>query len=181
MTLKNTPTQYGWLSRVLHWSIACLVLTQFYLIYAKRYLLLDGSDQARFYMNGLHKPIGLTLLGLVLFSLLWASINTRPPYPTAMSSIQSILALIMHKVLLMAALVMSLSGVLMSTAGGHPPNFFGFYQLPALIEQDKAFSQSCFGVHETVGSILLCLIVLHVLAALKHHFVDKDTILRRML
>ncbi len=181
MSLKNTTTQYGCVSRVLHWSITFLVLTQFYLIYAKRYLLVEGSDQARFYINGLHKPIGLTLLVLVLFSLCWATINTRPRYPTAMSGIQKILALIMHKALLMAALGMSLSGLLMSTAGGRPPNFFGLYQIPAFIEKNEAFAKSCFGIHETVGSVLLCLVILHVLAALKHHFVDKDDILRRML
>jgi cytochrome b561 len=181
MTLKNTPTQYGWLSRVLHWSIACLVLTQFYLIYAKRYLLVYGSDQARFYMNGLHKPLGLMLLVLVLFSLLWGSMNRRPLYPAAMPWIQKILALIMHKALLIAALGMSMSGLLMSVAAGNPPNFFGVYQVPAFMEKNDVFSKFCFGAHETLSGILWCLVVVHVLAALKHHFVDKDDILRRML
>ena len=87
----------------------------------------------------------------------------------------------MHKALLMAALGMSLSGLLMSVAAGRPPNFFSLYQVPTFMEKNEVFSKSCFGVHETVGGILLCLIILHVLAALKNHFIDKDTILRRML
>jgi cytochrome b561 len=181
MTFKNTPTQYGWLSRALHWLIAFLVLSQFYLIYAKRYLLVDGSDLARFYMNGLHKPLGLTLLVPVLFSLFWGTINTRPRYPSAMPWIEKILALIIHKALLIAALGMSISGLLMSVAAGRPPNFFGLYQVPTFMEKNEVFSKSCFGAHETIGGILLCLVVVHVLAALKHHFFDKDDILRRML
>ncbi len=181
MSLKNTPTQYGWLSRALHWIIAFLVLTQFYLIYAKRYFLAEGSELARFYINSLHKPIGLTLLILVILSLCWAAMNVRPGYPEAMSWLQRLLARIMHKALLVAAFCMSMSGLLMSVAAGYPPNFWGLYQIPAFMEKNEVFSKTCFSLHETVGGILLCLIILHVLAALAHHFIYKDTILRRML
>lgn len=181
MTLKNTTTGYGWVSRALHWSIAFLVLIQFYLIYAKRYILAAGSERAGFYINGLHKPIGLLLLVLVIASLLWAAINSHPYFPASMSGIEKGLARIMHKVLLIGTLGMSISGILMTTAAGYPPDFFGLYQVPNFIEKNKVLSRSCFEAHETVGSLLLCLVILHGLAALKHHFIDKNDVLRRML
>ncbi len=181
MSMKNTQTHYGWMSRLLHWTIALLVATQFGLIYIKRYILEKGSEQASFYMNGLHKPLGLVLLVLVLFAMFWQSINLHPQLPASMSKLERILARIMHKALLIGTLCMSISGLIMTTAAGYPPNFFGLYQLPNFIEQNKALSESCFWIHGTLSNLLMCLVILHMLAALKHHFIDKDDVLKRML
>ena len=181
MEFKDTRNRYGIISRFLHWTIALLILNQFCLVYAKQWFLPDGSQMALFYINGLHKPIGVCLFFLVLFAIFWQILNIHPQFPSSMSKIQKILARTMHGSLLLVALGMSSSGFLMSGAAGYPTNLFGWYQLPAIIEVNRALAQSFFQIHETLAILMAILIVLHVLAALAHHFFYKDNILNRML
>jgi len=69
----------------------------------------------------------------------------------------------------------------MSSAAGYPPNFFGWYQIPMFISPNKEIADYFFNIHSISGYTLMILVGLHVLAALKHHFINRDGILKRML
>ena len=173
--------RFGSIARSFHWLIAILVLVQYYLVYWTDWVLPPKSPQAAFYINGCHKPIGILLLGLTVFALFWRAFNLRPPYPPSMARWEKLAARSTHLLLALSVLVMAISGLLMSTAAGYPPNFFGLYQFPAFIAPDKTLSHWFFNIHAVTSYFLISLVGLHTLAAFKHHFIDKDPILKRML
>lgn len=181
MQLKNTDVRFGSIAQLLHWIVAILVLIQYYLVYWTQWVLPQKSPVAAFYINGLHKPIGIVLLLLTFLALFWKTFNLHPIFPPTMANWERFTAHLTHLLLALSVLVMAVSGLVMSTAAGYPPNFFGLYQLPAFIVPDKAISHFFFNIHVATSYLLMGLVGLHTLAAIKHHFIDKDTILRRML
>jgi cytochrome b561 len=181
MQFKNTPFEYGRITQWLHWLIALLVLFQFYLIYWKKWVLAEDSSVAHFYIGKLHIPLGVLLLALITFSIFWKLYNPHPTFPSHMSKLEKIAAHTAHALLLGATLLMSVSGLIMTTYGGYPPDLFGLYQLPAFLEKNEPLAHSFYEVHEITSFVLLALIVLHTLAAFKHQLLDKDNVVRRML
>jgi len=181
MQLKDTGSRFGSIAQFFHWIVAVLVLTQYYLVYWTEWVLPKKSPQAIFYISGLHKPIGVLLLLLIFLAFCWRVSNSRPTFPSTMAKWEKIAAHLTHMLLALCVLVMAMSGLIMSTAAGYPPNFFGLYQIPTFISANKALSQLCFNIHVITSYALISLIGLHVLAALKHHFIDKDPVLKRML
>lgn len=181
MDIKNTSDRYGIISKFFHWIIALLVFAQFYLILWERYVLPEKSLLANIYISGFHKPIGILILILVILTLLWKMFNPRPGYLPNMPNWEKITARATHALLYILLIIMAMSGFIMSSAAGKPPNLFGLYQFPMLIEQNKILSDFFFKVHAISGYCLVALITLHILAALKHHFIDRDNILKRML
>jgi cytochrome b561 len=181
MQLKNTETHFGSITQLLHWIIAILVLVQYYLAYWTQWILPSKSPRAIFYINGLHKPIGIVILFLALIALFWRMVNTRPAFPTTMSTLEKRTAQLVHMLLTFCLFVMPISGFIMSTASGFPPNFFGLYQFPDFITPNKALSHWFFNIHSVTSILFIGLVGLHTLAALKHHFIDKDMVLKRML
>lgn len=179
MLIKNTDTNYGLITKLIHWTIVLLVFTQFILILISGFLSED-SPLNGFLIGGLHKPIGMLILMIVLFALIWRYVNIRPIFLLTMRSWEIFAAKIVHFLLYFTLIIMTLSGILMSVAGGRPPNFFGLYQVPMFIPKNETVSNFFFSIHEFAGYFLIGLIIIHVLAALKHHFVDRDIILKRM-
>jgi len=179
MIFKNTNTEYGIGSKLFHLSFVLLVFTQVLLIiYVK--LLPEKSPLIGFLVGGLHKPIGMLTLIVVLLALLWKYVNIHPAFPQTMPRWQIFAARLTHNLLYLSLIVMPLSGLIMSVAAGQPPNFFGLYQVPMFMEKNKEIAGLFFDVHAITAIILVGLIVLHTLAALKHHFIDHDNVLRRM-
>lgn len=181
MFSKDTKQEYGWVSIFLHWLLAMLVLFQFFTALWTIYVLPKDSPAAAFYIGKLHIPLGITTAIVAVLAILWYISNTHPTLPLLMPTWEKITARLVHKLLYLCVIIMPLSGLLTTVAGGHPPNFFGFYQFPQFMAIDKDLSHFFFEIHETTGFILLGLIILHVLAALKHHFIDRDDVLKRML
>lgn len=180
MDIKNTFEKYGIISKLLHWAIALLVFIQFYLVLWTEYVLPEKSPIASFYISGLHKPIGVLILLLVFLTLIWKAFNVRPVYPLLMPQWEKISARLTHALLYILLILMACSGFIMSAAAGKPPNFFGLYQFPMLIAENKMVSNVFFEIHSITAYCLVFLITIHILAALKHHFIDKDNILKRM-
>lgn len=181
MFIKNTSKHYGIITKFLHWSIALLIFFQFYLVYWKRNYLPENSEIAKFYINDLHKPIGILILILAILAILWKLINIKPHFPFGMSRYEKFAANNVHLLLYLTLIIMPLSGLLMTVAGGRPPNFFGLYQIPQFMNVNKDLSEVFWHLHEITGVIIVVLVAIHVLAALKHHFIDHDTVLKRML
>ena len=181
MQFRDTATRYGIIGKFLHWSIALLVFLQIYLVYWTEWMLPQKSPIANFYINGLHKPIGMVVLGLAIMAILWRISGTRPTFPKLMHSWEKFAAHLVHGLLYLCLIVMPLSGLIMSTAAGYPPNFFGWYQIPMFIPHNKEIASYFFNIHSISGFTLMILVGLHIVAALKHHFINRDGILKRML
>lgn len=162
---------------VLHWLIALLILVAFPLgVYMHELPLSPRKLQLYSY----HKWIGVTVMMLVAARLLWR-IGHRPPAPLPGPRWQLAAAQAVHHALYLLLVAIPVSGWLMSSALGFTVVWFGVLPLPDLVGKDKALGELLKAVHETLNFTLLALVVIHVAAALKHHFVDRDATLARML
>lgn len=177
MPLKNNAENYGLLARLLHWGMAILIIG----LLAVGLLMEELSAPLKYQIYGIHKALGIIVLALVIGRLAWRFYSPPPALPTTLSSLQRLASHTLHIALYIAMVVMPLSGWAMSSAGGHPVSLFGLVELPALVEKNKELGHLFNEVHELVAYALIAAIVLHISAALLHHFVFKDNILRRML
>jgi cytochrome b561 len=178
MQWRNSTDTYGALAKFLHWTIVILIIAQYVIIEAAEDLP-DGVG--KFAMVTRHKSIGMLVLGLALVRILWKLLNKGNPAPVAMPRPQRIAAAASHGLLYALILAQPVSGWVMSSAANYPVTFFGWIQFPALIGPDKGAVEFYEEVHEILFKTLLSIAVLHVLAALYHHFIRKDDTLRRML
>jgi cytochrome b561 len=177
MQLKNTLTRYGAMAQLFHWVIVALIVTQFVL--AKR---AEGlSPVAKIGILGTHKSIGITILGLALLRLTWRLFNPVPPLPAGAPRWQERAAHISHFLLYALLFITPVLGWLMSSARSFSVSWFGLVTLPDFIEPNRAAFERLHDAHELMAQTLAVLALVHIAAALKHHFFDRDDVLRRML
>ena len=175
--IKNTTTRWGVVSKLLHWGMGALILGM--LVVGVWMVDLAPSDQ-KWTLYGLHKSIGLILLGLIVGRVIWRFANEVPAYPKDMpASLQWVSSLTIF-VLYLLMLAMPITGVLMSLFGGYAISFFGWVSLPALTEGRTALSIISHQLHTFLGWTFIWVLVLHTLGALYHHVVRGDTVLKRM-
>ncbi len=177
MSLKNTEQAYGKLTIVLHWLMALLIIGLVVLGF-----ILDDIDKAQrlTYIN-LHKATGFLVLILALFR--WFLTLTSPQVKPLPNWSKKDIA-ISHSVkwaLMVLMIVMPVSGWIMSNYAGYGINFYGLFEIPAFLEKNKEMGGIFHEIHEIGGFIIATLIILHVLAAIKHHVIVKDDTLKRML
>ena len=170
--------KFSFTTRLLHWSIAALLLIQIPLAWYMTDLPL-GPD--KFEKYALHKSFGMTLFTLAVVRLIWATVSKRPPLPPETKLYEKILAKATQGLLYLIVIVMPISGWVMSSAANVPVTIFGVIALPSLVEPNKQLMESMEGVHEAQSIALLILVSVHVLAGLKHQFMDRDNVLHSML
>jgi len=163
---------------VLHWLTLMLIACGFAL--AVYMVDLPRSPQKLEYFAW-HKAIGTMVFLLVLVRLAWRLTHPAPAQSALMPAWQQHAATTMHAVLYVLLLVIPLTGWLYSSAAGMPTAYLGPLPLPNLLAEDKALAEQLKLVHITLNYTLLTLVVIHAAAALKHHVVDRDDVLRRML
>jgi cytochrome b561 len=181
MTLqwKNTAQRWGTPSRLFHWVIVALIITQFVLASIAEDLPLGMAKLATL---ARHKSVGITILALALLRLLWRLYNRNsPPLPSNLKPYQRWLGHLVHYGLYLLLFAMPLSGWMMSSAKNYPVSWFGVFTLPNLVQPDEGLFELLKSTHEVLAGALLAFATLHVLAALYHHFMKKDDVLRRML
>jgi cytochrome b561 len=178
MTIRNTTVRWGHVSQFLHWLIVVLLIVQVTLASIADDLPLGMKKLA---MLARHKSVGITILGLVVLRLLWRWMNPTPELPDTLKPHERVLANLTHAGLYILLFAMPLSGWMMSSARGFPVSWFGFIQLPDLVPKNKPLYDVLLETHETLAWALYTIVFLHVVAALKHHFMLKDNVLRRML
>ena len=178
MLLRNNHEKYGAIAKCFHWVMALAIL----MMLAVGFIMTDlpmSPDKFRVY--GIHKSIGALILIAAFLRLFWRFINVVPELPADMPTWQKLGAHGSHVALYILMFVMPLTGWLMSSAAGFQVSVFGWFLLPNLIAPSPGLRE-IFGIlHELLAFAIIGLVSLHILAALKHHFIDKDTILRRML
>lgn len=162
----------------LHWLVALIIFTTFPLgVYMHELTL----SPLKLKLVSYHKWLGITIFLLTVIRLAWRVTHTPPLLPDTIPLWQQRAAHGLHFLLYILLLIIPVSGWLMSSAKGVPVVYLGLVQLPDLVGKDKALGELLAGVHEILNFGLLALVGMHVAAALKHHFIDRDTTLRRIL
>lgn len=178
MQIRNTEFRYGAVAQLLHWTIVALIITQFVLASKADDLPLGPAKIA---VLAQHKSFGMTIFALAIVRLLWRLANPVPAVPLTTPRWQRIAAHVSHGALYALIMITPLFGWMMSSARNFPVSWFGLFTFPDLVQPDKAKYEFFHEVHEALALSLLCIAVLHAAAALKHHFFDRDNVLRRML
>jgi len=162
----------------LHWIVAALIL--FNLGFGLYTVGLPLSPQKlRFF--SFHKWIGVTIFLLAAARLLWRLSHPAPPLPAAMPAWEKAAARATHALLYALFFAAPLTGWLSSSASGFQTVYLGVVPIPDLLSKDKALADALKLAHKSINYSMAAVIVLHVAAALKHHFLDRDDVLRRML
>jgi cytochrome b561 len=177
MHLKNTLNRYGAVAQLFHWAIVALIITQFVLALRAKGL----SPVAKIGILATHKSIGITILGLALLRLAWRWFNPVPPLPPGAPRWQDRAAHVSHFLLYALLFITPLLGWLMSSARAFSVSWFGLVTLPDFIKPNKAAFESLHEAHEFMAYSLAAIAIVHAAAALKHHFLDRNDVLRRML
>lgn len=178
MNWKNTDSAYGLAAKGFHWIVAVLVIG---LLCLGLYMADLEPNPFKFNLYFWHKSFGIAVLALMLARLGWKLSNTRPEKLATHKPWEKTLASIAHALLYALAIAMPLSGWIMSSAKGFSVSVFGLFTLPDLVAENKAIGALMAEFHETAAWIVIALLALHIGGALKHHFIDRDSTLRRML
>lgn len=179
MQLRNSSSRYGWVSIFMHWGVALAVFGLFAL--GLWMVGLDYYSTWRKDAPDLHKSIGLVLLGVMVLRVLWRFISPPPSTLQSYSRMTRIGAKFGHGFLYLALFAVMIAGYLISTADGVGIPVFGLFEVPALISGLPDQADVAGTVHLYLAWTLVIFAGLHGLAALKHHFVDRDATLVRML
>src|SRR6201999_4509476 len=178
MAIKNTSTRWGAIAQTLHWLVVVLIIAQVILANIAEDLPLGVKKLAMF---ARHKSVGITILALAVIRLAWRWANPTPDLPNTLKPYERVLANVTHAGLYILLFAMPLTGWMMTSARGFPVSWFGFFQLPDFVPKNHALYDAMKGTHDTLALALYAIVFLHVAAALKHHFLLKDDVLRRML
>lgn len=178
MPIRNTPDRFGSVARAFHWLVFLLLIGSFTLAWSMVGLPL-GLYKLQLY--SWHKWVGVTIFLLAILRLGWRLANPTPRPPAGMSRWQRVAAAISHALLYTILIVMPLTGWIMSSALNLPLVYLGLVHIPSPFGVDEALGEAMKIVHFWLGITLLTLVAIHVLAALYHHFILRDDVLRRML
>lgn len=179
LALTNSSHRYGWISISLHWLIAMGVIG----LFALGLWMVDLGFYSPWYHDApaIHKSIGVLFVGLMLFRLVWKLANPKTKAVAGQSKSVIFLAHSVHALLYLLVFGLGLSGYFISTAEGQPIEVFNWFSIPAFPLGIENQADIAGEIHLYIALTLIGLASLHALAALKHHFWDKDVTLKRML
>jgi len=177
--LNNTNTSYGYVSILFHWLSALTIFGLFGL----GYYMVDLTYYHEWYKTApaLHKSIGLVFFVLMIARLIWRYKQIIPNHLTNHSKLEIKAGRIIHSLLYLLIFIIMITGYLISTADGRGIEVFEYITVPAfgvIIENQEDVAGL---VHQWLAYVLITLAVLHALAALKHHIIDKDNTLNRII
>ena len=172
------PHRYGPVAIALHWIVAALIL--FNLAYGLYLVGLPLSPQKLRYFS-YHKWVGVTVLLLAAARLLWRLTHRAPALPAAMPPWERRAAKASHALLYVLFFAAPLSGWLFSSASGFQTVYLGVLPIPDLLAKNRELADVLKVTHRWINYTMAALIALHAAAALKHHFIDRDDVLARML
>ena len=183
---RSPASRYDDVAVGFHWLIALLILGL--LAIGKYMTSLESDDPLRYALTQWHKTFGITVLLLSVLRLLWRFAHRPPPEPATVPDWQRKAAHAAHLGLYALMFVVPLTGWIMVSASPLDVDtlLFGVIPWPHLppfptLPDKEAVAEAFEGYHELAGNLLILILIAHVGAALKHHFVDRDTVLVRML
>jgi cytochrome b561 len=175
---QHVDRRYTRMAQALHWLIALLIVLQYVLAKMAAHLPLGVRKLS---LLAEHKSVGMTVLALAIIRLGWRLAHAPPPLPAQMRRVERWLAMASHLSFYVILFAMPLSGWLMSSAKNYSVSWFGIFTWPNLIGPNDAAFNSLKALHQLLGNLLIALASMHIVAALKHHFWNKDDVLVRML
>jgi len=178
MPSRSPPMRYSVVAQIFHWVIAALIVVQFTLFYLEDDLPIGMHKLA---LLARHKSFGMTVLMLAILRLLWRLKHPPPELPAGMTPLQRRLAHATHTAFYVLLFAMPITGWMMSSAKKYSVSWFGLFTWPNLIGKSETAYNLLHATHEILSDVLLAIAVLHILAALTHHFWHKDNVLLRML
>ena len=168
--------RYTKVASTLHWLIAIAVLTNIGLA-----MLTEGLPrETRGPLMGIHKALGITILGLTVLRILWRFGHKAPPLPPTVAGWERVLSRAVHFLFYLLLLGLPLSGWIWMSAADRPIDFFGLFLLPSIAAPDEALAEMMHDRHKILGVTMVALAALHIAAALKHQFVNRDGLIGRM-
>ena len=176
MSLRNTAAQWGSLSKTFHWLIVALLIIQGIL----GLVMGDFPRETRMALTALHKSIGITILFLAVARLAWVLYNGRPGPAPGVTPVQYRLSLLVEGSMYLLLFALLITGWLMVSYGGRPLEWFGLFQLPALVGENHDLHERLEGVHEVLFWALTLLAAGHAGMAIYHHLFQRDPTLSRM-
>ena len=177
MSLKNSSSSYGALSKLIHWSIALLVIG----LFASGFWMTGLGYYDDWYHEApeLHKSFGVILLFIWLARLGWLVVNAKVEHP-GLKSWEILASKLTQQLMQLLVIVVIITGYLMSTADGRAVPFFELFEIPAIYEK-QGMEDFTGWIHEIVAYVLIGLAAGHGVMALKHHFINGDSVLKSML
>ena len=170
---------YSSVARTLHWLTAVLVLTMLPIGISMATFDLGGAVEDPMYH--IHRSIGAVVLELTVLRLIYRLRNPAPPLPADMPAWQQVAALTTHRGLYALLIAQPIVGWIATSAYRAPVLFFWLFDLPPIWPENRPFSEAMFVVHRSMGILIATLICVHIAAALYHHFILKDGVLKRMV
>lgn len=179
--MSDSKERYDLVAQSFHWIIAALILVQFFL--ATSASDADEAGQLAIYSTALanHMSVGITILVLVALRLTWRLWKPQPSLPEQMPGWQKIAAKGTHYLFYLLLFVLPVSGWMRAAASGESISWFTLIDLPGMVGPGEELEQVFSLIHYVAASLMFLLMVLHVAAALKHQFRDRDGVLTRML
>ena len=172
--------QYSIISKFLHWSIAGLIVAQYALAKLAENAKHHDKILEQLALLANHKSIGITILVLAVIRLIYRLRSAAPSLPSSMVKWQVSASKFSHFLLYGLLFALPISGWLMSSAKAYTVSWFSLISLPDLVAPSKSLADLLHLTHHYLGEALFVIALIHILAALKHHFIDKDEVLNRM-
>jgi cytochrome b561 len=176
--LRNSISRWGGVAKLFHWVIVVLIVTQYVLANQASGLPLGLR---KLVVLAQHKSFGMTILALAVLRLLWRWANPVPALPANMKPWERAGAHVSHWALYGLLFALPLTGWLMSSAKNYPVSWFNLFAFPNLVGANDAVYHAMLSTHHVLAKVLFAVALLHMLAALQHHFLRKDHVLRDML
>jgi len=176
--LRNTADSWGAPAKLFHWVMAALILAQIALgVMAASWRVSPAKLELFFW----HKSNGMLILALVALRLLWRLANSAPALPSGMAAWECTAARLSHLLLYALMIALPLTGWIVNSASNIPFRIFWLIPLPAIVAPDEATAGLAALVHGGLAALLALVLIAHTSAALRHHFVKRNTVLTRML
>lgn len=175
---QRSNRRYDGFSVLLHWGIAGFTIG----LFASGLWMVDLGYYDDWYYQApwWHKGIGVVTASLVILRWGWQLCRNKPAELSGIPQWQQISAKAAHLLMNIAIILLFVTGYLIVTAKGDPLGVFGWFSIPSLIKDDTGWAEWAGRLHLWLGWFIIALASLHALAALKHHFIDKDATLKRM-
>ena len=176
--LRNDADSWGALAKLFHWVMAALILAQIALgVMAASWRVSPTKIELFFW----HKSTGMLILALVALRLLWRLANPAPELPSGIAAWERAAARLSHLLLYMLMIALPVTGWVVNSASNVPFRIFWLIPLPAIVAPDEPTADFAALVHGGLAALLALALVAHIGAALRHHFVKRNTVLIRML
>lgn len=184
MSLSNTQTRYGAVTKAIHWLMALLILSLIPMGWIAHQLPFDTDAELarKAWLFSLHKTLGVLAFFLAVLRIIWAISQPKPGLLNADKKLESWAADTVHWMLYGAMVVVPLSGwISHAAAAGFAPIWWPFGQGLPMVPKSTAVEHFFGALHWVSGRVLILSLLLHIAGAVKHHVIDRDATLRRML